>query len=132
MTKQNEDKAILSKEELSKLEQCIKSGFSNLQAIYETNIAEERFDRWYVHFGGHELIKRWRVMRTAPALKIFHDPTNHKEAEAVLKRSPDTKKEYSERTEHTGADGTKLFIDEVYDRINTNAGKVNRNSSKSE
>jgi hypothetical protein len=108
MTKQNEDKAILSKEELSKLEQCIKSGFSNLQAIYETGIAEERFDRWYVHFSGHELIKRWRVMRTAPALKIFHDPTNHKEAEAVLKRSPDTKKAYSERTEHTGAEGKDL------------------------
>ena len=109
MTKQNEDKAILSNEELQALEQCIKSGFSNLQAIYETSIAEERFDRWYVHFGGHELIKRWRVMRTAPALKIFHEPSNHKEAEAVLKRSPDTKKDYSERSEHTGKDGEALF-----------------------
>lgn len=101
----NEDSKILSVEELQELEQCIKSGFSNLQSIYHTGIAEERFDRWFIHGGGAETVKRWRVMRTVPALKMFHEPTNHKEAEAVLKRHPDTKKEYSDRTELTGAEG---------------------------
>lgn len=109
---------ILSDQEIQKLEECIKSGFSDLQAVYETEIAEERFNSWFIHGGGADLVKRWRVMSTAPALKMFHAPTNHREAEAVLKRHPLTKKDYSDRTEHTGAEGKDLqpilvkFIDE--------------------
>ena len=114
-TKINETQQILNDEELQKIEACIKSGFTPLQAMYETAIADERFDRWRIHHGGDALIQRWRVMRTAPALKMFHQPTNHKEAEAVLKRHPDTKKEYSERTEHTGADGKELFPKPILD-----------------
>ena len=104
----HENKAILSPQEISKLELCIKSGFSNLQSIYETGIAEERFDQWYLHAGGAEMVKRWRVMRTAPALKMFHEPTSHKEAESVLKRHPDTKRDYSDRTELSGPEGKEL------------------------
>lgn len=117
-----DDKPILTDDEIAKLKVAVELGMSNLQAIYDTGVAEELFDQWYLHHSGDDLVKRWRVMRTVPAMKMFHRPTNHKEAEAVLKRHPDTKIDYSDRTEHTGAGGKDLeailvkFIDGKNDK----------------
>lgn len=105
-----DDKQFLSDQEVQKLKTCIESGFTNLQSIYDTEIAEERFDQWFLHAGGADLVKRWRVMRSTKALKIFHEPTNHKEAEAVLKRHPDTKAEYSDKLEVSGEGGGAIVV----------------------
>lgn len=111
----NEDKLTtvepilpLTPQEEEKLKQAFLSGANRAEAEYETGIDTKRIAHWYAT-GGKEKEQEWSLLSTWKAKKIFHDPQNHKEAEAVLKRHPNTKEQYSERMEHTGKDGKDLI-----------------------
>jgi len=106
----------LSPEEIAKLKEAYLMHFTHLEACYDTGIDIERHKHWFAHEGGKEMIDGWMLEQSCEkkkrvygkAEKIFLEPKDHHEAESVLKRHPLTKKEYSERTEHTGADGKDL------------------------
>ncbi|MBU0615831.1 MAG: hypothetical protein KJ601_07095, partial [Nanoarchaeota archaeon] len=104
-----ETQQILDDKEVQKLVEAFKLGASYSEASLETGIEYDRIVTWNAIPGNSAFVDRLVKTPAWAAKKLFHQPTNHKEAEAVLKRHPDTKKEYSERSEHTGAEGEALF-----------------------
>jgi hypothetical protein len=131
---------MMTPEELAKLKEVYWMHATHLEACYATGISEERHKQWYVHEGGKELIDQWMIEQSwnkklkvyGKAEKIFLEPSDHKEAESVLKRHPLTKKDYSERQEHTGKDGEALFPKPILDLVqqDNSDGKDNQDVQK--
>ena len=97
----------MNEEELAKLKEVYLMNATHLEACYATGISEERHKHWYVHEGGKEMIDEWKIAQSWEEKKKvyrakhkFLEPVEHKEAEAVLKRHPLTKKDYCDKIEH--------------------------------
>lgn len=129
---------IFPQETIDKLKEAYQCQATHMEAIYHSGVSEELHREWYKN-GGREMIERWMIEKSwskkwkgGKAEKLFLEPSNHKEAEAVVKRHPLLKKEYSERTEHTGADGKDLIPVPLFDVFNNNSNKQNQELNKAD
>ena len=110
-TKINETQQILDDKEVQKLVEAFKLGASYSEASLETGIEYDRIVSWSAIPGNSVLVDRLVKTPAWTAKKLFHTPTNHKEAEAVLKRHPDTKNEYGDMIKHDGEIGVRGLAD---------------------
>jgi hypothetical protein len=114
------NKPILTNEEIKKLEHAYTMGATHLEAIYETGIAEERIDLWRSIDGGanDKIIDGWRLKRKWEKKRAIEEAfdcikgklkEDEKTAQWYLTHNKESKKDWSDRIEHTGADGEDLF-----------------------
>lgn len=83
-------------------------GATNTEVRMATGLTEERQTYWLVHCGGEDKIKEWKIKdeweekkKIYMAKRKFLDPQEHREAEAVLKRHPLTKKDYCDKVDQS-------------------------------
>lgn len=96
----------LDEKELEALKVAYLMGATNTEARFATGISAERQKYWLVECDGEAQIKEWKVAQQWEEKKKiylaknkFLEPQEHREAEAVLKRHPLTKKEYCDKVE---------------------------------
>lgn len=99
---------IFTKEQIEKIEEAFRLGANKAEVCVDVPVSKEDLCKWLSINDNDERMKDLRIAFLWQAKKLFHSPKDHREAEAVLKRHPLTKKDYSDRTEHTGAEGKDL------------------------
>lgn len=102
-----------------KLKQAYSWNANDLEAIYHSGVTEEQHKDWKLNKGGEGKIRQWAMEKEWEKKKklygkdgveeVFMKPTNHKEAEAVLKRHPDTRNSYGDKIDVT-SDGKALPV----------------------
>jgi hypothetical protein len=109
---ENKDrKPLLSDDEIVKVREAFKMGGTNSEVALETGIEFDRLITWRAIKENGELVESWMLQPTWDSKKTLAQKVkeDEKTAQWYLTHNKDTKTDWSDRIEHTGADGDDLF-----------------------